>query len=448
MEFNEINIIEEYLNLEKEARENIVNSLPVVNSDLTNELKVVTLHPAVTEHLVKVYKKKKTYNNITITSLKQFKPNKFKTLWGVTDRYETKFILDKDVIEGFFEVRYEFKNERITRNELFYIIATGSVGYKESSILATEDVRKEFLTFIKKAIKKSRKRSISSGVWTIETVDEKHHYVKKPLKEINTNPLITPARDVLENDLNFFFNNIEVFSCFGQTPNRKVLLAGPQGTGKSSMAYAVARKYEKELPVVFTNNIAHAGFHLRSSAKKHRKTILILEDADATFQETSYSSHSGILNLLDGIDMPHNKAGFYMIMTTNYPEKIEDRIKKRPGRVDKIITVNTLKGNYALKCATEYMKALMDGINKPIDDLIHEQYLPIFEGLSGAQIKDVITATRIYMTQNQIEHISFKLFEEVKTQIKESLKSLDEIEKDLSPNLQTVSKFGFNGKSW
>ena len=48
------------------------------------------------------------------------------------------------------------------------------------------------------------------------------------------------------------------------------------------------------------------------------------------------------------------------------------------------------------------------------------------------------------MTQHQIEKVSIEVFNKVKEQIKDSLKSLDNIEKDLKENLQDTSKFGFN----
>lgn len=438
---------EKYLELESKARTEIINSKSRGTFQTTaDQLKLVILYYGVTTQLVRVFKKQKNYNNITVTMLEQAWPKEVQTTWGYTVGYSPTFHdYDDDMGSGFFRVKYTFKDEKETREELFFIISLGSSDYQESYILATDEVRKEFLKFIKKAIKKSRKRTISKGVYTIATVEDEYYYVKKPVKEINKNPLITPAKEILEKDIEFFFNNKEVFSCFNQTPNRKVLLAGPQGTGKSSMAYVVARKYEKDMPVVFVNNMAHADFHLRSSAKKNRSTILILEDADASLQESISTSGSQILNILDGIGLPHNKSGFYMIMTTNFPEKIENRIKKRPGRVDKIITVNTLKGEYALKCATVYMKALMDDKNKPTTKTIHEKYLPIFDGLSGAQIKDLITATRIYMAQHQVHRINVDLFKEVKEKIKDSLKSLNDMEKDLKEDMSSIDdKFGFN----
>lgn len=434
--------MERYLTVEGYAKAELSGLYKVTDP---HDIKTVSAYFLTSQYLIDAYRKQKIYNGILINSIEHYHSHIVRNSWGYESEYSDKLTdLDKDIAEGFFRIRYTYKDESQERKETFFLVATGNSETKDDYYIATDSVRKEMVKFAKKVIKKSKKRTINKGVYTVETHNDKFYYVKKPVKEINQNPLITPAWETLNKDINFFFNNISVFSTFNQTPNRKVLLAGPQGTGKSSMAYAIAKEYQKNMAVVFTTNIKHAGFHLKTSAKKSLPTILVLEDADATFQESSSYNGSSILNILDGIDMPHNKEGFYMIMTTNYPERIEDRIKKRPGRVDKIITVNTLHDEYALRCAAAYMDALMDDKNRPNATTLDNSYKKIFDGLSGAQIKDLITATRIYMTQNQIDEVTIPVFEEVREQIKDSLKSLDDIEKDLNENFQTKGSFGFN----
>jgi len=64
--------------------------------------------------------------------------------------------------------------------------------------------------------------------------------------------------------------------------------------------------------------------------------LLIVEELDIYLQRKDKSL---ILNVLDGMETPNNPRGALLLATTNYPEVIDERIAKRPGRVDRIIHV-------------------------------------------------------------------------------------------------------------
>ena len=61
---------------------------------------------------------------------------------------------------------------------------------------------------------------------------------------------------------------------------------------------------------------------------------------------------SAALGFLDGTDTPRNPAGTYLIATTNYPRKIDKRILKRPGRIDRVIAVGALRSRAAAAVAS------------------------------------------------------------------------------------------------
>lgn len=73
--------------------------------------------------------------------------------------------------------------------------------------------------------------------------------------------------------------------------------------------------------------------HIQECSRINRRTIVVFEDCEATL---SSRNNSAILNFLDGIDRPNIENGAVVMMTTNHPERIEARISKRPGRIDKI----------------------------------------------------------------------------------------------------------------
>jgi SpoVK/Ycf46/Vps4 family AAA+-type ATPase len=63
----------------------------------------------------------------------------------------------------------------------------------------------------------------------------------------------------------------------------------------------------------------------------NRPLIVIMEDLDSIMGEDKYST-SRVLNILDGIKQIENVV---YIATTNYPEKLEDRVTNRPSRFDR-----------------------------------------------------------------------------------------------------------------
>ncbi len=50
-----------------------------------------------------------------------------------------------------------------------------------------------------------------------------------------------------------------------------------------------------------------------------------------------------VLNTLDGVATPDNPAGTLLLATSNDPEKIDQRIRDRPGRIDALIEIGLVE---------------------------------------------------------------------------------------------------------
>ena len=129
-------------------------------------------------------------------------------------------------------------------------------------------------------------------------------------------------------------SHIDFFTRHGQSGMRKVLLTGPPGTGKTSILMALAAELGRELPVVLAGEDKEVVVTCAKAAAQKRPCIVMVEEMDMLVRPSSAA-----LGFLDGTDTPRNPAGTYLIATTNYPRRIDRRILKRPGRIDRVIAV-------------------------------------------------------------------------------------------------------------
>jgi len=139
----------------------------------------------------------------------------------------------------------------------------------------------------------------------------------------------------LVNDLSHFLQAEEEYNRLSQPWHRGYLFHGDPGTGKTSVARALANHFS--LPTYYlplgdlnkdTNLIGLVG-------DIKPKSVLLIEDIDiytaATNRDDDQSaSLAGMLNTLDGVWTPH---GLITILTTNNKKALDPALI-RPGRID------------------------------------------------------------------------------------------------------------------
>jgi len=226
-----------------------------------------------------------------------------------------------------------------------------------------------------------------------------------PIDNLPESPVIHPKVDEILGDIRYYYNNVDLFTRYKQNGVRKFMLISEPGTGKSSLFYKIAKEYAKEKSIVFCTDISAAAEHMASCAKHNVSTLIFIEDADATLGNSQ--GNSGVLNFLDGVDTPFNPMGSLIMMSTNFPDKIEARILTRPGRIDKIYRFEALEGDWAIKCAELYFSDFFDVKVNEID------LKPVVTGMTGAQIKELSLASMSFAASSGRE-IDIPLIKEVK----------------------------------
>lgn len=289
------------------------------------------------------------------------------------------------------------------------------------SIFAAEDeVWINFLSLINKSTRKRNKPPVGK----VYKCENGIYLVREKLKET---PVVHETVGLVKEDIEMFFGNIDKFTRWNMPGTRKVMLVGPPGTGKSSLGVRIANANAKTMNVSFFDDISALSGHLNKCAKYKISTICILEDAEGTLQRPD----SSLLNFLDGIDQPVNTAGAYVIMTTNYPQKIERRILQRPGRVDQIFAFGNLKGEYVMKCAEIYLKdsffsknKVVVGSKKDIEKTLNEIFDADGKGIPGTRIKQFSEDVLKYIVSKKKDKVTLDEVKTIFNQTNDNLKNV------------------------
>ncbi|MFN8452536.1 MAG: ATP-binding protein [Anaerolineae bacterium] len=206
---------------------------------------------------------------------------------------------------------------------------------------------------------------------------------------------------ILEDDLKakllddmeaFFTKGVDIYRQLKLPPFRKLLLAGVPGTGKTMLCAAMADRYRAWAVVVYVSGADRDGASfdkiqraLQAVTTARYPVLLIVEELDAYLQG---DDKARVLNVLDGVESPNNPRGALLLATTNYPEAIDERISKRPGRLDRIFVIPTIQdAAQAESMLRHYMREQwQDDHLSVVPDLIHQP---------GAFVREVALHSRM-----------------------------------------------------
>ena len=193
-------------------------------------------------------------------------------------------------------------------------------------------------------------------------------------------------KEIIE-DIKNFWNNKKSYENYKFVHKRGILMYGKPGNGKSGIIQLISKYLIEEQDGIIIN-ITNADKLSQYDSivgqlreiEPNRPLIVILEDLDAMIDEDSWII-STALNLLDGVKQIGNVV---YIATTNYPEKLEDRITNRPSRFDRKYEIplpNTAIRKEYIKC--KLTSSDLEKINLNI-------WVSETEGMSLAHLKELI----------------------------------------------------------
>lgn len=213
----------------------------------------------------------------------------------------------------------------------------------------------------------------------------------------------------LVSDTNEWLKRKDWFLERGLPWKRGILLYGPGGTGKSSLAVCMAEKFGLPIYQLYLAYMTDEEFKRAwEQAVNGGPSIVLIEDFDAIFNKRkpvnskTKLSFDTVLNTISGVK---SSTGVILIVTTNHIENIDDAfgaikddgsgISTRPGRIDRVLYLGAMDDINRKRLITKILKGW--------DDLIEEVYATT-ENYTAAQVQEVCIRAAI----TQLHDTGFK----------------------------------------
>lgn len=213
-----------------------------------------------------------------------------------------------------------------------------------------------------------------------------HTLKKQPFKTDELYHLPSPEITDILRDIENFWNRVDKYKQYNFVHKRGILMYGDPGCGKSGIIQLISQQLIERDGIVinvkdeedvdrFTSFIATF-----RKIEPNRPLVVLLEDIDSIASENRYQT-ARLLNILDGVKQIE---GVVYIATTNYPEKLQERITNRPSRFDRRYKVEV--PNEEIRRA--YIKHKLN--NEDIKNIDIEEWVRRTDGMSLSHLKEVV----------------------------------------------------------
>ena len=229
---------------------------------------------------------------------------------------------------------------------------------------------------------------VPSGVYEIVWNGnlQTHTLKKQPFKTDELYHLPSPEiMDILK-DIENFWDRVDKYKQYNFIHKRGILMYGDPGCGKSGIIQLIAQDLIKRNGIVINvkdeEDVEKFTAFIPTFRKiePNRPLVVILEDIDSIAGENRFQT-ARLLNILDGVKQIE---GVVYIATTNYPEKLQERITNRPSRFDRRYKVEL--PNDDIRRA--YIRHKLN--DEDISNIDIEEWVKKTDGMSLSHLKEVV----------------------------------------------------------
>jgi ATP-dependent 26S proteasome regulatory subunit len=188
----------------------------------------------------------------------------------------------------------------------------------------------------------------------------------------------------------------ELANEFGIKPKRGVLLAGPPGTGKTTVGRALAHRLRSKFFLIDGTYVSGSDtFYARISqvfeaAKNNAPAIIFIDDSDVIFEnKEDFGLYRYLLTMLDGLEGESNKR-ICVMMTTMDVASVPPALV-RSGRIE--LWLETRHPDHSARL--EILQDRTASLPEVLKNIELGQLADETEGMTGADLRRLIDDTKI-----------------------------------------------------
>lgn len=197
--------------------------------------------------------------------------------------------------------------------------------------------------------------------------------------------------DKMLDEIEIFWKRENIYKEYGETHKRGYLMWGPPGCGKTFLLRRIIEKFiEEENGVVLKidSNLINDYQTVQKYFDNNQKFLLYLENLDEVYNNQAHSdtSMSMLESFLDNSNP--DLTNTIMMFTSNFPEKIPNKIIDRPNRIDRIIEV--------MFPTKEERKYFLEKKSKRLTDKQIDKIIQLTDNFSFAHLNEIIMSVELY----------------------------------------------------
>ena len=199
------------------------------------------------------------------------------------------------------------------------------------------------------------------------------------------------TRKELQRNVNLLFDNLNVYKNNNLKFKRGLILKGPPGTGKTLIGKVLCNTTPGTTFIWVTPGDLDESRRIKvicELARELSPSILFLEDIDLYGSHRERANRGALGELMNQLDGLIENEFVVVIATTNRSDEIEDALRNRPGRFDRIIEVPMPNE----PCRAKMFKLFLSKLNvqvKSKDELI-KVLAQETDNYTGAHVRELI----------------------------------------------------------
>jgi transitional endoplasmic reticulum ATPase len=205
----------------------------------------------------------------------------------------------------------------------------------------------------------------------------------------------------LETKIALPFENDELATRLKLKPKRGVVLAGPPGTGKTTIGRALAHRLKSKFFLIDGTVVAGLGnFYVKvekifEAAKRNAPSIVFIDDADVIFENGEHGFYRYLLTMMDGLESA--SAQRVCVMITAMDVSVLPPAMLRSGRIELWLETG-LPDDQAREAILS--ERLLD-LPLPISAVDIAAVAKASRGLTGADLKAVVEDAKLLFAYDQ-----------------------------------------------